>query len=314
MTARLAAPLPLLRGGRSSPETLAPLALAAALADMSLSPFTSLQGLQALDQLDGAQAARSVGAMAFAAVIPVVLTHRAVTARSPRGAVLQLVLAGVSYGFVSAFASLVLAMGSVRVGEGLSTWLLTMSVAVQAVVLPTALVGMVFAMGRPGATLDRSHRAALAAGFWLLALGGPLRWSSFASRWQVDTALDPRGWSLPLVALGGALIARGFMADRRLARHIASVRAGEVEGWRIDPVDATSPALLPLYDAPPEDPDGVLVDPAGEAVARVYQEGVDDAQRLRRRAIGVVVRIAISGAVLYVVTLAWIFFMFPGRR
>ncbi len=201
MTARPAAPtadpLPLLRGDRSSPETLAPLALAAVLADMSLSPFTSLQGLQALDQLDGAQAARSVGAMAFAAVIPVVLTHRAVTAKTLRGAVQQLALAGVGYGFVSAFAALVLSTGRVGVGEGLSTWFLTMSVAVQAVVLPIALAGMVFAMGRPGATLDRNHRAALASGFWLLALGAPLRWSSSASVWRVDVVLNPWGWSPP---------------------------------------------------------------------------------------------------------------------
>lgn len=313
MSALPPASLPLLRGGLTSPETLAPLALAAVLADMSLSPFTSWPGLRALDRLDGAQAARSVGSMAFAAVIPIVLTHRAVTAKTPRGAVLQLALAGGSYGFVSAFASLVMAMGTVRAGEGLSTWFLTMSVAVQAVVLPTALVGMVFAMGRPGATLDGNHRAALAAGFWLLAVGGPLRWSSFASHWRVDTSLDPQGWSLPLVALGGALIGRGFMADRRLARQLASVRAGGADGWRIDPVDATTPAPLPLYDAPPADPDGVLVDPAGVAVARVYQEGVDDAQRLRRRAIGVVVRIVIAGVLLYVGTLAWIFFQYPGR-
>lgn len=308
--------LPLLRGERTSPETLAPLALGVVLADMSLYPLTSLQGLRALGEFEAGQVAQSVASVAFAAVIPIVLTHRAVTAKRARDVVLRLVLAGVGYGFVSLFASLVRSAGGARAGGtlGAGTFDVVMCLVVQGVSLPAVVLGMVLAMGRPGATRDGDHRAALAAGTWMLWLAGPLRWSSFAGTWRVNLLLDPREWSIPLVVLGGALLWRGLAADRRLARRLVAVRAGEAEGWRIDPVDATTAALPALYDVPPAEPDGVLVDPAGDAVARVYQEGVDDANRLQRRAIGIAAKSLLSVLGLFALTYVLIFFLLPGRR
>jgi len=309
--------LPLLQGDGTAPATLAPLALGAVLADMSLYPITSYYGLSDLGRFEGAGVARSVASMAFAAVVPLVLTHRAVTAKTRRDAALRLALAGVGYGFVSAFVALLQLGGRVRLGDGVGDtlgWLALMSMGAQAVFLPIALAGLVLAMGRPDATRDRHHRAALAAGGWLLWLGGPVRWSSFAASTRVEFVADPRTWSIPLFALGAALLWRGLTADRRLARRLAAARAGEAGGWRVGPVDATSAELPALYDAPPAEPDGVLLDPAGAAVARLHQEGVDDAKRLQRRAIGVAMAASLSVAALFATTFAWIFFMLPGRR